>query len=84
MVWVGDDSNKGWGKNYESVKKISGMGGFVFGVWKYAAFVGSNAVLMENWLISWELQGTSTLQKKMMMGNVKYFSVFMRIMWDLS
>lgn len=84
LVWVGDDSNKGWGKIYESERKISSMGDSVFGVWKYAAFVGSNAVLMEKWLISWELQGTSLVQRRMMMGNVKYFSVFVRIMWDLS
>lgn len=84
LVWVGDDSNKGWGEIYESERKISSMGDFVFGVWKYAAFVGSNAVLMEKWLISWELQGTSLVQRRMKMGNVKYFSVFVRIMWDLS
>lgn len=84
LVWVGDNSNKGWGKIYESKGKISSMGDFVFGIWKYDTFVGNNAILMEKWLISWELQGTSLVQRRMMMGNVKYFSVFMRIVWNLS
>lgn len=81
LVWVGDNSSKGWEKIYGSERKISNMGNFV---WKYAAFFGSNAVLREKWLISWELQGTSLIQRRMMMENVKYFSEFMRNMWDLS
>lgn len=84
LFWVDEDSNKGWGKFYESERKTSSMVDFVFAVWKYAVFIGSNAVLMEKWVSSWELQGTSLVQRRMMMGNVKYFSVFVRIMWDLS
>lgn len=84
LVWVGDNSGKGWEKIYESERKIGNMGNFVLVVWKYTAFVGSNAVLMEKWLISWELQGTSLVQRRMMMEIVKYFSVFVRNMWDLN
>lgn len=84
LAWVGDNSGKGWEKIYESERKISNMGNFVLVVWKYTAFVGSNAVLMEKWLISWELQGTSLVQRRMMMEIVKYFSVFVRNMWDLN
>lgn len=81
LVWVGDNSSKGWEKIYGSERKISNMGNFE---WKYAAFLGSNAVLMERWLIFWELQGTSLVQRRMMMENVKYFSEFVRNLWDLS
>lgn len=81
LVWVGDNSSKEWEKIYGSERKISNMGNFV---WKYATFFGSNAVLREKWLISWELQGASEVQRRMMMENVKYFSEFVRNMWDLS
>lgn len=74
----------GEGKNYESGRKICSIGDFVFGVWKYAVFASSNGILMEKWLISLELSGTSLVQRRMMLGNVKYFSVFVRIMWDLN
>lgn len=81
LVWVGDNSSKGWEKIYGSERKNSNIGNFE---WKYAAFFGSNVVLMEKWLIFWELQGTSLVQRRMMMENVKYFSEFVRNLCDLS